>query len=77
MVEEDFFDRAKIDIIQGEIMSIDPRNRVINFKNSKETVVFDKMMIAWGATKKNLGKKYSNVFEIEDIYSHAKVHNEI
>lgn len=38
---------------------------------------FDKMMVAWGAHKKRLSKEYSNVFYLEDRYSHAKCHNEI
>jgi len=35
------------------------------------------MLIAWGAYKKRLSKDYSNVFYLEDRYSHAKCHNEI
>ena len=35
------------------------------------------MLVAWGAYKKRLTKDYSNVFYLEDRYSHAKAHNEI
>lgn len=35
------------------------------------------MMVAWGAHKKRLSKDYSNVFYLEDRYSHAKCHNEL
>ena len=35
------------------------------------------MLVAWGAYKKRLNKDYSNVFYLEDRYSHAKCHNEI
>lgn len=43
----------------------------------KETVNFDKMLVAWGAFKKRLTKDYSNAFYLEDRYAHAKCHNEI
>ena len=35
------------------------------------------MLVAWGAYKKRLNKDYSNVYYLEDRYSHAKCHNEI
>lgn len=35
------------------------------------------MLLACGAYKKRLNKDYSNVFYLEDRYSHAKAHNEI
>ena len=33
--------------------------------------------MAWGSHKKRLTKDYSNVFYLEDRFSHAKCHNEI
>lgn len=37
--------------------------------------MFDKMLIAWGCTKKRLAKEYSNVHYLEDRYAHARCHN--
>lgn len=40
-------------------------------------MTFDKVLVAWGAQKKRLGKEYSNVYYLEDRHSHARAHNEI
>lgn len=45
--------------------------------SDKSSIQFDKCLIAWGSDKKQTGKKYSNMYEIQDIYSHAKVYNEL
>lgn len=78
MVEEDYFERANIDIIKGEIKTIDLNRNEIVVKGLKDRVGFDKVMIAWGSYKKRLTtKEYSNVFYLEDRHSHARCHNEI
>jgi NADH dehydrogenase FAD-containing subunit len=64
-------------VIKGELKAIDKEKKVIKIKGLKEQVAFDKMLVAWGAYKKRLTKDYSNVFYLEDRYSHAKAHNEI
>lgn len=77
MVEEDYFDRANVDVIKGEIKTIDLNKNEIVVKGVKEQIRFDKVMIAWGSYKKRLGKEYSNVFYLEDRHSHARCHNEM
>jgi len=77
LTDLDFLDRANITVVKGEIKGIDKVNKQIKIKGLKETVNFDKMLVAWGAFKKRLSKDYSNVFYLEDRYAHAKCHNEI
>ena len=56
---------------------MDKEKKFVQIKGIKERIEFDKILIAWGAHKKRLSKDYSNVFYLEDRYSHAKCHNEI
>lgn len=46
-------------------------------KGVKERIEFDKLLVAWGSYKKRLTKDYSNVFYLEDRFTHAKCHNEV
>jgi len=73
----DFLDKANITVIKGDIKNIDKEKKLIRIKGLKQHIQFDKMLVAWGAYKKRLTKDYSNVFYLEDRYSHAKCHNEI
>jgi len=78
MVEEDYLDRANVDVVKGEIKTIDLNRNQIVVKGVKESIHFDKVLVAWGAYKKRLGtQEYSNVFYLEDRHSHARCHNEI
>lgn len=77
MVEEDYLDRANIDVVKGEIKTIDLNRNEIVVKGVKEPIAFDKVMVAWGSYKKRLNKEYSNVFYLEDRHSHARCHNEL
>lgn len=70
-------DRANIDVVKGEIKSIDLNKKEITVKGVKKAIPFDKVLIAWGSHKKRLSKEYSNVFILEDRHSHARCHNEI
>lgn len=63
--------------MRGEIKSIDFDRKQIVIKGVKQAIDFDKVMIAWGASKSRLGQEYSNVFYLEDRHSHARCHNEI
>lgn len=54
MVESDYLKRANVDVIAGEIKSINLEKNEIVIKNAKEKVFFDKVLIAWGAAKKRL-----------------------
>lgn len=80
-VEEDFLDRANVDVIKGEIKQIDLNHNILRIKGHKDQVVFDRILIAWGANKKRIqntgSQAYSNVYYIEDRQAHARVHNEI
>ena len=77
-VEEDFLDRANVDVIKGEIKSIDLNHNIIRIKGHKDQVPFDRILIAWGANKKRIlnanSNAYSNVYYIEDRQAHARVH---
>lgn len=75
MVEDDFLDRANIDLIQGEIKNIDIEKKEIYVKGLRKQIKFKKIIIAWGSEINKLSKSFSNVYYIEDRFSHAKVHN--
>lgn len=77
LVEEDYFERANIDIVKGEVKTIDLNRNEIQVKGLKDRIKFDKVMIAWGSYKKRLSKEYTNVYYLEDRHSHARCHNEI
>ena len=77
MVEEDYLDRANVDVVKGELKSIDLNRNHVIVKGVKDPIEFDKLLIAWGSYKKRLGKEYSNVFYLEDRHSHARCHNEL
>jgi thioredoxin reductase len=80
-VEKDYMDRANVEVLKGEISQIDFNKKVIKVIGQKKPIEFDKIMIAWGAYKKRLNslneKQFSNVYYLEDRFSHAKCHNEI
>lgn len=77
LTDLDFLDRANITVIKGEVKKIDKQKKLLQVKGCKDVIQFDKLMVAWGAYKKRLTKDYSNVYYLEDRYSHAKCHNEI
>jgi len=77
MVEEDYLDRANVDVVRGEVKTIDFNYNLITVKGVKNQIKFDKVMLAWGSYKKRLGKEYSNVYYLEDRHSHARCHNEL
>ena len=66
-----------MDVVKGEIKTIDLNRNEIVVKGVKDVIHFDKVMVAWGAYKKRLGKEYTNVFYLEDRHSHARCHNEM
>lgn len=79
LVEEDYLDRANVDVIKGEIKSIDLAKNKITIKGIRDPIPYDKVLIAWGSNKSRIVpmEKFSNVYYIEDRHSHARVHNEI
>jgi len=77
MVEDDYLDRANVDIIRGLVTRIDVKNQQIVIKGMRKPLKFDKCLVAWGAEKMKLEKSYPNVHYIEDRFSHAKVHNDL
>jgi nitrite reductase/ring-hydroxylating ferredoxin subunit/thioredoxin reductase len=76
-VEDDYLDRANVDVIKGSIQMIDTFNRKMQVQGYQQPIKFDKICVAWGANRKRLLKSYSNVHYIEDRYSHAKLHNDL
>jgi len=51
LVEEDFLDRANIDVIKGQVSNIDCDERQITIKGLNKPIHFDKVLVAWGAEK--------------------------
>jgi thioredoxin reductase len=76
-VEEDFFDRANVEIMNKKVKGIDVEESLLYLKGQKDPIEFDKLIFAWGSEKIRLSKEYSNVHYIEDKYSHAKMHNDL
>lgn len=74
-MEDDYLDRANVDIIRGTVHSIDTEARTMRVKGMRKPITFEKVLVAWGAEKEKLDKNYPNVYYIEDKFSHAKVHN--
>jgi len=77
LVENDYLDRANIDVIKGQVKMIDVENKKMMVTGYRKPITFDKILIAWGADKNKLLTNYSNVHYIEDRFSHAKVHNDL
>lgn len=77
LVEDDYLDRANIDIIRGTIHRIAIEEKMLTIKGLRKPIRFDKLLVAWGAHRNKLSKNYSNVHYIEDRFSHAKLHNEL
>ena len=75
LVEEDYLDRANIDILRGSIKSINTEKREMVINGMRKPIKFDKMLVAWGAEREKLASTYGNVHYIEDRFSHAKIHN--
>ena len=53
-MEEDYLDRANVDVIKGEVRGIDLAKRLLMVKGHNEPITFDKILVAWGASKKRL-----------------------
>lgn len=82
MVENDLFDKACIEIKTAKIDKIDHDQKVIVFqhrgKDSKqEYLEYDSILFAGSASKLNPLKQFSNVYQITDFESHAKVYNAV
>ena len=77
LTDMDFMDRANIMVIKGDVKKIDVNGKYLLLKGAKERINFDKLLVAWGSHKKRLKNDYSNIFYLEDRFSHAKCHNEI
>lgn len=76
-VENDYLDRANVDVLKGKIKVLDTVNRRIVLKGYRKPIEFDKVLIAWGSQKKRIQTNFSNVHYIEDRHSHARLHNEL
>lgn len=77
LVEDDYLDRANIDIIKGDVRHLDIDNRQIIIKGQRKPIDFEKVIVAWGAEADKLQKSYSNVHYIEDRFTHAAIHNKL
>lgn len=54
MVEEDFLDRANVDVYKGEVSKIDLNKKLISVRGQGKPIPFDKVLIAWGSEKKKI-----------------------
>jgi NADH dehydrogenase FAD-containing subunit len=53
-VEEDYLDRANVDILRGSIKSIDVEKREMIIAGLRKPVKFDKILVAWGSDREKL-----------------------
>ena len=49
LVEDDYLDRANVDVIKGEVKSIDVPGKKMSIKGLRNQLDFDKVIVAWGA----------------------------
>lgn len=54
MVEDDYLDRANVDIIRGRVSDIDVEERTLKVKGLRKPIKFEKLLVAWGAEKEKL-----------------------
>jgi hypothetical protein len=54
LVEDDYLDRANIDIIRGRVNEINIEDRTIKVKGMRKPIKFEKLLVAWGAEKEKL-----------------------
>lgn len=54
LVEDDYLDRANVDIIRGRVSDIDVEERTLKVKGLRKPIKFEKMLVAWGAEKEKL-----------------------
>ena len=76
-VEDDFLDRANVDVLKGKIKMLDTTHKKLVLTGYRKPIEFDKILVAWGSQRKRMSKNYSNVHYIEDRHSHARLHNEL
>ena len=90
MVDDDYLERANVEVVKGDIKTIDLSKNIIVIGGLKKPIEFNKLLFAFGSFKKRLSTKttsddaqantassYSNVFYLEDRFSHAKFHNNL
>jgi len=75
--EDDFLDRANVVVLKGNLKWIDLDQKYITLYGHKDKINFDKLLIAWGADRIRMKQSFSNVFYLEDLQSHARIHNEL
>jgi len=76
-VETDYLDRANVDIIKGVVKKIDVEAKEMHVTGIRKPIKFEKVLVAWGSEREELASPYSNVFYLQDRFSHAKVHNNL
>ena len=54
LVEDDYLDRANVDIVKGEVRAIDVNKKQMVVKGLRKPLKFDKVIVAWGADQKRL-----------------------
>ena len=48
LVEDDYLDRANVDVIKGEVRTIDVEKKYMKIKGLRQPLRFDKCIVAWG-----------------------------
>lgn len=69
-VEDDFFEKAHIDIVDSAINRIQDDSRTVFLKNGQK-VEYSRILLASGSVKQKLNKAFGNVIAIDDFESHA------
>lgn len=57
MIEQDYLNRANIEVVSGDVKTIDLTRHLIVVRGQKQPIPFDKVLIAWGSFKKRLNSK--------------------
>ena len=59
-IQDDFFERANIDIIKGTVTNINYNKKYIELLNESKPIPFDKCVLACGSKKKKLNINLTN-----------------
>jgi len=54
MVEEDYLNRANVEVVAGDVKTIDLNKKLIVVRGQKQPIEFDKVLVAWGSFKKRI-----------------------
>ena len=60
MVDDDYLERATVEVVKGDIKGIDLNKNIIVIGGLKKPIEFNKLLFAFGSFKKRLSSKTSD-----------------